>query len=54
MTHARRVVEAYEVAVSQGQASTSLDGKMIDVPVAEKARKLLALAEAIVKREGTN
>ncbi len=52
--YARKVLEAFEVAVSQGQASTSLDGKMIDAPVAERARKLLALAESIVKREGTN
>jgi citrate lyase subunit beta/citryl-CoA lyase len=49
--HARKVVEAFEVAVAQGQASTSLDGKMIDAPVAERARKLLFLAESIAKRE---
>ncbi len=53
-THARRVVEAYEVAVTQGQASTSLDGKMIDAPVAERARKVLALAESIAKKERVN
>ncbi len=52
--YARKVVEAFEVAVSQGQASTSLDGKMIDAPVAERARKLLALAESIAKKERTN
>ncbi len=50
--HARKVVEAYEVAVSQGQASTSLDGKMIDAPVAERARRVLALAESTAKKEG--
>lgn len=49
--YARRVVEAFEVAVTQGQASTPLDGKMIDAPVAERAKKLLTLAESIAKKE---
>ncbi|MFC1864203.1 HpcH/HpaI aldolase/citrate lyase family protein [Chloroflexota bacterium] len=51
ITYAKRVVAAFEVAVSQGQASTSLDGKMIDAPVAERARKLLALAASIAKKD---
>jgi len=51
--YARRVVEAFEVAVTQGQASTPLDGKMIDAPVAERAKKLLTLAESIAKKERT-
>ncbi|MFC1977254.1 HpcH/HpaI aldolase/citrate lyase family protein [Chloroflexota bacterium] len=54
IAHARRVVETFEVAVSQGQASISLDGKMIDIPVAERARKLLTLAESMTKKENTN
>ena len=53
ITHARGVVEAFEAALAQGQASTSFEGKMIDAPVAERARKLLALAESIEKRERT-
>ncbi len=54
VTHARRIVEAYEVAVTQGQASTSLDGRMIDAPVAERSRKVLALAKSIAKKERAN
>lgn len=54
ITHARGVVEAFEAALAQGQASTSFEGKMIDAPVAERARKLLALAESIEKRERTD
>ena len=50
ISYARKVVAAFEAAVSQGQASTALDGKMIDIPVAERARKLLTLAESITKR----
>ena len=53
ITHARGVVETFEAALTQGQASTSFEGKMIDAPVAERARKLLALAESIEKRERT-
>lgn len=53
ITHARRVVEAFEAALAQGQASTSFEGKMIDAPVAARARKLLALAESIAQRERT-
>lgn len=50
VAYARRVLEAFEAAEKQGLASISLEGKMIDVPVAERARKLLARAEAIAKK----
>jgi citrate lyase subunit beta/citryl-CoA lyase len=40
--HARRVVAAFEEAERQGRASTSLDGRVIDVPVVKRARALLA------------
>jgi len=39
------VVAAFEEAERSGRASTSLDGKMIDVPVVRRARSLLELAE---------
>ena len=39
---ARRVVSAYEDAERQGRGSTSLDGKVIDVPVYKRAVALLA------------
>ena len=54
ITHARRVVAAFEAAVAEGKASTSLDGRMVDAPVAERAKKLLYLAESIVKKESAN
>ena len=44
--HARRVVAAFEEAERQGRGSTSLDGKVIDVPVVKRARTVLALVEA--------
>jgi len=49
--HARRVVAAFEAAEAQGFASTSLDGKMIDVPIVNRARKLLMLADSIARKE---
>ncbi|MDO8670758.1 MAG: CoA ester lyase [Dehalococcoidia bacterium] len=47
---ARRVLAAYEIAIANGKAAAILDGKMIDTPVAEKAKKLLAQAEKIANR----
>jgi len=50
IAQARRVVHTFEAAVAQGQASVSLDGKMVDAPVAERARKVLTLADAIAEK----
>jgi citrate lyase subunit beta/citryl-CoA lyase len=41
-----RVVEAYEAAVKEGSASTTVDGRMIDVAMANAARRALDAAEA--------
>ena len=48
--YARRVVEAFEEAESRGSGATSLDGKMIDVPIVKRARNLLAQADLIADR----
>jgi citrate lyase beta subunit len=45
LTRARRVVEAYEQAIGEGEGITALDGVMIDLPVVERARQVLALTE---------
>ena len=45
--YARRVMEAWDMAVAQGRGSTSLDGRMIDVPVVKRARSLLDQVEAM-------
>ena len=50
---ARRTVEAFEAAEAQGFASTSVDGKMIDIPQANRSRKLLMVADSIERRERT-
>ncbi len=48
--HARRVVAAFEDAERAGKGSTSLDGKVVDVPVVKRARALLEVAESIQDR----
>jgi citrate lyase subunit beta/citryl-CoA lyase len=44
--YAKKVVAAFEEAEAAGRGSTSLDGKVIDVPVVKRARALLKLAGA--------
>ncbi len=41
---AQRVVDAYEQAVTRGLGAIQLDGKLIDVPMVERARETLARA----------
>ena len=45
--HARRVIEAFVEATSRGRGSTSLDGKVVDVPVVKRAEAVLELAETM-------
>lgn len=47
VAHARRVVAAFEEAERQGRGSTSLDGRVVDVPVVKRARDLLELAASL-------
>ena len=49
--HARRVVSAYDEALAQGVGAVTVDGKMIDVPVVERAKLLLEREGAIAARE---
>ena len=49
--HARRVIDVYAEAEAAGRASVALDGKMIDIPIVERARTTLARAEAVERLE---
>jgi citrate lyase subunit beta/citryl-CoA lyase len=51
--NARRVVEAFEEAERVGRGSTSLDGKVVDVPVVKRARQLLEAAASISSTNST-
>ncbi len=49
--HAQRVLAAYDEALAAGVGAVTVDGKMIDVPVGERARLLLARERAIAARK---
>lgn len=44
VVRARRLVAAFEAGVAAGIGAISLDGRMIDAPVAERARRVIARA----------
>lgn len=44
---ARRVVEAFEQAQAAGQAAVALGGQLIDLPIVERARRVLRLHEVL-------
>ena len=50
VAHARKLIDADKKAQAEGRGSFSVDGKMIDIPVIDRARKLLARHEAIERR----
>lgn len=51
IAHAKKMITALEAAEAEGRDSVAVDGKMVDIPVAERARRLLARAEAIERVE---
>ena len=48
---ARRAVEVFEEGLKKGTASVNLDGKMVDIPVYNRAKLVLGRAEAIAAVE---
>ena len=49
--YARKVVEVWDKAEASGRGSTTLDGKMIDIPVVKRARSVLAIHDEITHRK---
>ena len=47
IAEARKVVEAFEAAEASGSASIRVEGRFIDYPIVEKAKRVLAIAEQI-------
>ena len=47
LAQAQREIEAFEEAAAVGRGSTSLDGKVVDVPVVKRAQALLERARAM-------
>ncbi len=50
VAYARKLIAADEKAAAEGRGSFAVDGKMIDVPVIDRARRLIARHEAIQRR----
>jgi len=48
--YAERVVQVFEEAEREGSAAIQLDGKFIDYPVVERARRILKEAKLVIKR----
>jgi citrate lyase beta subunit len=42
LARARRIVESYAQGIAEGRGAVALDGAMIDLPVVERARQLIA------------
>lgn len=49
---ARRVVSAFDAALANGQGAIAVDGRMVDAPIANRARVLLQRAELASMRGG--
>lgn len=47
IAQARQIVDAYADALAKNLGSISLDGKMIDAPIAERARKIVEKASLV-------
>ncbi|MBV9119321.1 MAG: CoA ester lyase, partial [Chloroflexi bacterium] len=45
--YARRVIEAFEEAQSRGDGAVALGGQLIDAPIVDRARRTLALFDAL-------
>ena len=45
------MVAAYDAALAAGKGAVEFEGKMIDIPVVERAKVLLARAAAIRARQ---
>jgi citrate lyase subunit beta/citryl-CoA lyase len=50
VAYAKKLIAADEQAANGGRGSFSVDGKMIDIPVIDRARRLIARHEAIERR----
>ncbi len=50
VAYAEKLIQADARAAAEGRGSFQVDGKMIDIPVIERARKLVARADAIRRR----
>lgn len=50
ITEAKKVVEAFEAAEANGSASIQVDGRFVDYPIVEKAKRVLEITNKIRMR----
>jgi citrate lyase subunit beta / citryl-CoA lyase len=50
----RRVVTDFAAAVARGSASITVDGVFVDYPIADKAARIVTLAEALAARDASS
>jgi citrate lyase subunit beta / citryl-CoA lyase len=53
VAHARRVVDAFDGAQAKGHGAIALDGKLLDEPIAERARRTLLLHDTVSRKQRT-
>ncbi|MBI2227136.1 MAG: CoA ester lyase, partial [Betaproteobacteria bacterium] len=51
--YATRVLKAFDEALARGTASTTVDGKLVDVAMAKTAGNILALVKSIEDQNRT-
>lgn len=51
VAQARKIVDAYDAALARGDGAITVDGKMVDVPVADRMRAVIEFADAIATRQ---
>jgi len=45
--YCRRVVQAFDEAISRGEGAIAFGGQLLDIPIVDRARQTLALAESL-------
>jgi len=53
VSYARRVIDAFDAARRRGDGAVALDGKLLDEPIVERARRTLALHDSVSSKERT-
>ena len=51
LAEAKRIIEEFDAGVSAGRGAVSVGGRMVDGPIAARARRLIELADQIAGRE---
>ena len=52
IAQAKRIIKAFQQAITDGNGTCSMDGMMIDSDIALRAQKLLRTADTISRRTG--